>query len=76
MPVLPSSPIHPVLAHLAAASDVDRLAGAGVVAALAKVPDPGARRGVRHQIGAILMLAACADQLFEDLVRAPASSAS
>jgi predicted transposase YbfD/YdcC len=60
MPALSSSPIHPVVAHLAAAADSDRLAGAGVVAALAKVPDPRDRRGVRHQISAILALAACA----------------
>jgi predicted transposase YbfD/YdcC len=46
--------------HLAAAADTGRFAGTGVVAALAKVPDPRARRGVRHQIGAILVLAACA----------------
>jgi len=45
---------------LAAAADVGRVAGAGVVAALAKVPDPRARRGVRHQIRVILVLAACA----------------
>lgn len=60
MPAPSSSPIHPVLAHLAAAADIDRLAGASVLAALAKVPDPRARRGVRHQVGAILALAACA----------------
>jgi predicted transposase YbfD/YdcC len=60
MPAPSSSPIHPVLEHLAAAADIGRFAGAGVVAALAKVPDPRARRGVRHQIGAILALAACA----------------
>ncbi|HET9257088.1 MAG TPA: hypothetical protein VFO16_18085 [Pseudonocardiaceae bacterium] len=50
--------IHPALTHLAAAADDNRLAGTGVVAALAKVPDPQARRGVRHQISAILALAA------------------
>jgi hypothetical protein len=37
-----SSPIHPVLAHLAAAADLDRLTGTGVLAALAKLPDPQA----------------------------------
>ena len=60
MPAPSSSPIRPVLVHLAAAADTGRFAGTGVVAALAKVPDPRARRGVRHQIGAILVLAACA----------------
>ncbi len=62
MPAPSSSPIRPVLAHLAAAADIDRFAGAGVVAVLAKVPDPRVRRGVRRQISAILALAACAVQ--------------
>lgn len=60
MPALSSSSIPPVLAHLAAAADIDGFAGTGLVAALAKVPDPRARRGVRHQISAVLALAACA----------------
>lgn len=60
MPALSSSPIPAVVVQLAAAADVGRVAGAGVVAALAKVPDPRARRGVRHQIRVILVLAACA----------------
>lgn len=60
MPVPSSSPIPAVLVQLAAAADVGRVAGTGVVAALAKVPDPRARRGVRHQIRVILVLAACA----------------
>jgi transposase len=59
MPAPSSSPIHPVLAQLVAAADIGRFAGTGVVAALAKVPDPRARRGVRHQISMILVLAAC-----------------
>ena len=60
MPASSSSPIPAVVVQLAAAADVGRVAGAGVVAALAKVPDPRARRGVRHQIRVILVLAACA----------------
>jgi predicted transposase YbfD/YdcC len=60
MPASSSSPIHPVLAHLAAAADTNRIAGGGLLSALAQVPDPRARRGVRHQISAILALAACA----------------
>lgn len=60
MPALSSSPIPAVVVQLAAAADVGRVAGAGVVAVLAKVPDPRARRGVRHQIRVILVLAACA----------------
>jgi hypothetical protein len=60
MPVLSSSPIPPVLAQLTAAADIGKFAGTGVVAVRAKVPDPRARRGVRHQIRVILVLAACA----------------
>ncbi|MDQ3764107.1 MAG: ISAs1 family transposase [Actinomycetota bacterium] len=60
MPALSSSPIPPVLAHLAAAADIDGLTGTGLVAAFAQVPDPRARRGVWHQISAILVLAVCA----------------
>lgn len=60
MPASSSSPIHPVLAHLAAAVDADRLDGVGLLTALAKVPDPRKRRGVRHRIGAVLVLAVCA----------------
>jgi hypothetical protein len=60
MPAPSSSPIHPVFTQLVTAADVGRIAATGVVAALAKVPDPRARRGVRHQISVILVLAACA----------------
>ena len=59
MPASSSSPIHPVLAHLAATADANRLPGAGLLATLAEVPDPRARRGVRHQISAVLALAVC-----------------
>jgi hypothetical protein len=45
MPAPSSSPIPPVLANLATAADIGRLAGPGLVAALAKAPDPRARRG-------------------------------
>jgi predicted transposase YbfD/YdcC len=45
---------------LAAAADADKIAGGGLLATLARVPDPRARRGVRHQISAVLALAACA----------------
>jgi len=65
MPAPSSSPIHPVLTQLVTAADVGRIAATGVVAALAKVPDPRARRGVRHQISVILVLAACANQQTE-----------
>ncbi|MGH3717187.1 MAG: ISAs1 family transposase [Micromonosporaceae bacterium] len=60
MPAASSSPIRPVLAQITAAADANRLSGTGVLAALGKVPDPRRRRGVRHQIGVILGLAACA----------------
>lgn len=60
MPALSSSPIAPVLAHLAAAADSNALSGGGLVAALAQVPDPRERCGVRHGITTILAVAACA----------------
>lgn len=59
MPAGSSSPIHPVLDHLVDAVDHDRV-GAGLLAALAQVPDPRKPRGVRHRISAILALAVCA----------------
>jgi len=46
--------------YLAAAVNTHGLGGAGVLAALAKVPDPRQRRGIRHRIGTILALAVCA----------------
>jgi hypothetical protein len=60
MPALSSSSIHPVLSHLATAVDTHGFSDAGVLAALATVPDPRQRRGIRHQIGTILALAVCA----------------
>lgn len=59
MPAAPASPIDPVLGHLVDAVDHDRV-GAGLLAALAKVPDPRKPRGVRHQMNAILAVAVCA----------------
>jgi predicted transposase YbfD/YdcC len=60
MPAPSSSPIHPVLAQLASAADANRVTGASLLAALAGVPDPRARRGVRHHVTSILALAVCA----------------
>jgi Transposase len=60
MPASSSSPIRPVLAQIVAAADADRLPGASLLAALARVPDPRKRRGVRHQITTVLAVAACA----------------
>jgi len=51
MPAPSSSPIHPVLEQLAAAADIGRFAGAGVVVALAKVPDPRASDQVFSRAG-------------------------
>jgi predicted transposase YbfD/YdcC len=59
MPALSSSPIHPALDHLVAAASRHRV-GDGLVAALARVPDPRKPRGVRHEISTILTLAVCA----------------
>src|SRR5581483_12255886 len=53
------SPIRPVLDHLVDAVD-HHPGGAGLLAALAAVPDPRKPRGVRHRLGAILALAVCA----------------
>lgn len=58
---MPSSvppPIHPVIAHLAA--DGDRVSGSDLFSALSEVPDPRARRGVRHPMPTILAVALCA----------------
>ncbi|MDQ3764249.1 MAG: transposase family protein [Actinomycetota bacterium] len=54
MPARSSSSIHPVLAELVAAADARRLSGTGLLAVLARVPDPRKRRGVRHSITTIL----------------------
>ena len=59
MPAASSSPIHPALDHLVDAVDHHRV-GAGLVAALAAVPDPRKPRGVRHRIRTILALSVCA----------------
>lgn len=60
MPAAPSSPMHPVLDHLASAADEHEVTGAGLLAALSVVPDPRDRRGVRHQISTVLALGLCA----------------
>jgi ribosomal protein L12E/L44/L45/RPP1/RPP2 len=60
MPALSSSPIDPVLLQLAMAAETDQLSSAGPRAALRRVPDPRKRRGLRHQISVILMIAGCA----------------
>jgi predicted transposase YbfD/YdcC len=60
MPAVASSPIHPVLDQLVAAVDEHRVCGTDLLGALSGVPDPRARRGVRHQVTTILGLALCA----------------
>jgi predicted transposase YbfD/YdcC len=59
MPAATSSPIHPVLDYLVDAVDHNRV-DAGLLAALAGVPDPRKPRGLRHEITVILALAVCA----------------
>src|ERR671916_1560611 len=60
MPSSVSSPIHPAVAHLAAAADDYRVSGRELLSALSGVPDPRARRGVRHQMSTVLAVALCA----------------
>lgn len=60
MPAASSSPIDPAIGQLLTAVlsvDPDR---ARLLPALAAVPDPRARRGVRHRLAVILGLALCA----------------
>jgi predicted transposase YbfD/YdcC len=59
MPAASASPMHPVVDHLVAAVDRQRV-GRGVLRVLDAVPDPRKPRGVRHQINTILALAVCA----------------
>jgi predicted transposase YbfD/YdcC len=60
MPAAPSSPIGPAISQLlAAAQSLDR-EPAQLLPVLAAIPDPRARRGVRHRLAVILSLAVCA----------------
>ena len=70
MPACPSSPIDLLSARVGATSDrvsdadasreADAQAPTDLVAALATVPDPRARRGIRHRLVTVLALAVCA----------------
>ena len=70
MPAWPSSPIDLLAARVGATSDrvsdpdsvreADVQAPTDLVAALATVPDPRARRGIRHRLVTVLALAVCA----------------
>ena len=60
MPAALSSPIGPAIGQLLGVARAQGRAGASVLPVLAVVPDPRARRGVRHRLGVILGLAVCA----------------
>jgi predicted transposase YbfD/YdcC len=60
MPASSSSPIDPVIGHLADLADHAREDPQGLLAVLAGVTDPRHRRGIRHRIAVILNLAVCA----------------
>jgi DDE family transposase len=60
MPALSSSPIGPVIGHLADLAEDAAGDPPGLLAALARVADPRHRRGVRHRLAVILRLAVCA----------------
>jgi len=70
VPACPSSPIDLLAARIGATSDrvcdpdgareADVQAPTDLVAALATVPDPRARRGIRHRLVTVLALAVCA----------------
>jgi predicted transposase YbfD/YdcC len=60
MPAASSSPIAPAIGQLAAAADCLDQEPARLLLVLAAVPDPRARRGVRHRLAVILGLALCA----------------
>jgi len=60
MPASSSSPIHPVLGHLADLAGAAAEDPPGLLAVLARVADPRHRRGVRHRLAVILGLAVCA----------------
>jgi len=60
MPALSSSPIGPVIGHLADLTEDAAGDPPGLLAALARVADPRHRGGVRHRLAVILWLAVCA----------------
>jgi predicted transposase YbfD/YdcC len=70
VPAGSSLPIEQIVARVGSPSDrvsdtdvprdVDAAGSADLVAALAKVPDPRARRGIRHRLVTVLALAVCA----------------
>jgi predicted transposase YbfD/YdcC len=60
MPAASSSPIDPAIGQLIAAAQCLDEEDGRLLPVLAAVPDPRARRGVRHRLAAILGLALCA----------------
>jgi hypothetical protein len=60
MPAAPSSLTDPAISQLLTAAQALSSERGRLLAALAAVPDPRARRGVRHRLAAILSLALCA----------------
>jgi len=60
MPAASSSPIDPAIGQLLAAAQALDPKHARLLPVLAAVPDPRARRGVRHRLAVILGLALCA----------------
>jgi DDE_Tnp_1-associated len=60
MPALSSSPIHPVLGHLANLAGDAAGDSPGLLAVLTTSADPRDLRGVRHRLAVILGLAVCA----------------
>ena len=60
MPAAPSSLTDPAIGQLLTAAQALDGKRAGLLPMLASIPDPRARRGVRHQLAVILGLALCA----------------
>jgi predicted transposase YbfD/YdcC len=60
MPAAPSSLTDPAIGQLLTAAQALDGKEAGLLPVLAAIPDPRARRGVRHQLAVILGLALCA----------------
>ena len=60
MPAAPSSPIDPAISQLLAAAQSLDQEPTRLLPVLAAIPDPRARRGVRHRLAVILSLAVCA----------------
>lgn len=60
MPAASSSPIDPAISQLLVAARSVNQEPARLLPVLAAVPDPRARRGVRHRLAVVLGLAVCA----------------